>query len=219
MVFLPVLVALLYRWGVPVLTLHLQERYQFDLTPYYVLIMSMMILLMPGILGMIFGFLLLDQRDDQTLTALQVTPLTLGRYLVYRTGLPMILSVLITILIFPIAGLIRLDYVPLILTILIAAPIAPLYALFLASFAGNKVQGFALAKAVSAIMWPPMIAFFIPSGWQLTAGVFPTYWPLKLFWVFHDGEGGWWIYLVVGIAYQVALLALLMRRFRRVLHR
>lgn len=219
MILFPLLISLLLRWGVPALNLHLQETYRFDLTPYYPLIMSLVVLMLPGILGMIFGFLLLDQRDDQTLTALQVTPLSLNRYLAYRTGLPMILSALITLVVFPIAGLVRFEYVPLILTVVLTAPIAPMYALFLASFAANKVQGFALAKAAGAILWPPLVAYFMHTNWQLVLGILPTYWPLKLFWVFHFHENYWWIFFITGMAYQVFLLILLMRRFRTVIHR
>jgi fluoroquinolone transport system permease protein len=46
--------------------------------------MSFLVVVMPALVGMVIGFLLLDQRDDQTLAALQVTPLTLNGYLIYR---------------------------------------------------------------------------------------------------------------------------------------
>jgi fluoroquinolone transport system permease protein len=36
--------------------------------------MSFVLLMTPMLAGIVVGFLLLDQRDDQTLTALQVTP-------------------------------------------------------------------------------------------------------------------------------------------------
>ena len=35
----------------------------------------------PGIVGMVVGFLLLDERDERTLSALRVTPLSMRRYL------------------------------------------------------------------------------------------------------------------------------------------
>lgn len=90
MVFYPLLLAGLIRWGVPWLTVRLLMQFQFDLTPYYSLLMSFVLLMTPMLTGMVIGFLLLDQRDDQTLTALQVTPLTLSGYLVYRISLPIL---------------------------------------------------------------------------------------------------------------------------------
>ena len=219
LVFIPVLIAFLLRWVVPWLTAHLVARLGFDLTPYYPLIMSMMLLVLPGLCGMVIGFLLLDQRDDETLTALQVTPLTLRGYFAYRVAIPMLISVVLTMVIFPLSALVEIGLWPLFLATVLAAPMAPIYALFLAAFAGNKVQGFALAKAVSAVLWPPGLAYFISSSWQIAFGVFPTYWPMKFYWVVHTHAKAAWLYLLVGLVYQMLLLVLLLRRFDRVMHR
>jgi fluoroquinolone transport system permease protein len=215
----PLLIALVIRWGVPALATQLAGQYGFDLTPYYGLGMSFMIELMPLLSGMVVGFLLLDQRDDQTLTALQVTPLTVNGYLTYRIAVPMLLSVVTTILVFPIAGLINVALIPLVLMALGAAPLAPIYALFLASFAENKVQGFALVKGAGVIMVPPVIAYFVPANWQLVFGLIPTYWPAKAFWALQAGDINYGFYLLVGLAYQWVLLALLLGRFNQVMRR
>jgi fluoroquinolone transport system permease protein len=66
-------------------------QYGFDLSVYYPLIMSFIAVAMPMIYGALIGFLVLDQRDDNTITALQVTPLTLVGYLGYRVALPTLL--------------------------------------------------------------------------------------------------------------------------------
>jgi fluoroquinolone transport system permease protein len=215
----PLLIALVLRWGVPMLSTQLARQYGFDLTPYYGLGMSFMIELMPLLSGMVVGFLLLDQRDDQTLIALQVTPLTVNGYLVYRIAVPMLLSVVTTLLVFLIAGLIDVAPIPLAWIALGAAPLAPIYALVLASFAENKVQGLALVKGMGVIMLPPAIAYFVPTNWQLAFGLIPTYWPAKAFWALQAGDMNYWLYVLIGLVYQCALLALLLRRFNTVMRR
>lgn len=219
MVFLPLAIGALIRWGVPILSNYLAAKFQFDLVPYYQLLTSALLLLMPGICGMIIGFLLLDQRDDQTLTALQVTPLRLTGYLIYRISLPMVLSFILTLLLFPIVALVEMTFSSLLLVTLMALPFAPMYALFLATFAVNKVQGFALTKAVGIIIWPPVFAYFIDSGWELAFAIFPTYWPMKFFWLLDESGGNMWIYFIFGILYQILLLWVLLKRFNRVMHR
>ena len=67
------------------------------------------------------------------------------------------------------------------LAALAAAPAAPLLALFLAAFARNKVQGFALMKAAGVVIWPPVAAVFVPMPWQLLFGVSPVYWPARVY--------------------------------------
>ncbi len=104
MAVLPVGIAVLLRVGIPLLTQELRERQGFDLSPYYLLIVSTLVLLMPAMVGMIAGFLLLDLRDDRTLSALQVTPLSVRGYLAYRLLLPMALSLPVTVLMVQFVG-------------------------------------------------------------------------------------------------------------------
>ncbi len=216
LVVYPIVLGLAARWGVAPLTSWLAGRYAFDLTPYYALVMSFLGLVVPALMGCVVGFLLLDHRDDHTLTALQVTPLTLNGYLIYRTTMPMLLSVVMTMLLIPLAGLVHMRFLPALLAALEAAPIAPLYAVFLGAYATNKVQGFALMKGAGVLAWSPMFAYFVSSNWQWAFGIVPLYWPAKIFWMLEAGETGTWFALVVGLLYQMLLLALLLRRFNRV---
>lgn len=218
LVFYPLLIGGLIRWGAPLLAARLMAQFHFELIPYYPLLMSFVLLMSPMLTGMVVGFLLLDQRDDQTLTALQVTPLTLNGYLAYRISVPTMLGLVTTLIIFPLAGLVEIEFGPLLLAGLSAAPLAPFYALMLATFAENKVQGFALAKALGVLLVPPVVAYFVSPPWQWIFGLVPLYWPAKSLWLLLAGETGYWFYLLVGLLYQFALLTILLRRFNRAMH-
>ncbi len=206
-----------WRYGVPLVAEVLDDKLGFDLVPYYPLVMSFVGVTVAGLVGTVVGFLLLDQRDDQTLSALLVTPLSLIDYLAYRLAVPMIFGVALTAIMFPLAGLTDLSVAQVLVTSLTAAPLAPMYALFIGAFAANKVQGFALAKAVGILFIPVVVAWFLRSPWQEMMGLVPLYWPLKVFWLFHEGAASAWAYAVVGVAYQTLLLWLLARRFARVI--
>ena len=92
---------------------------------------------------------------------------------------------------------------------------APLYALTLAAFAANKVQGFALAKAMGVALTPPVLAFFVEPPLQWLLGVDPLFWPAKLLWLIEARSAGVWSVLLLGLFYQILLLAILLRRFNR----
>jgi fluoroquinolone transport system permease protein len=207
--------ALILRWGVPALASVFARRFEFDLVPYYPLILSSVTLTMPAIVGAIIGFLLLDQRDDGTLAALQVTPLTLRGYLAWRAAAPMALSILMTAVAMPLTGLMTAGPGALALEAVIAAPMGPIFALFMASFATNKVQGFALMKGSGVVSWPALLAWFVPFPWQLALGVVPHYWIAKVVWVAEAG-GSPWPFAGAATAFQLALLTYLLRRFERV---
>ncbi len=216
---MPLVFALVFRWGVPVVRGVLADRYGFELTPYYPLLTSFLVLMVPTLLGAVFGFLLLDHRDDRTLTALQVTPLTVEGYLLYRIAVPMAVSVPVMMASIAIADLVTMGVVPAFVAAVQAAPAAPLYALFVGAFASNKVQGFALLKGVGVLTWPPLLAWFVTSPWQVAIGIDPLYWPVKLFWMLEAGEPGAWLYFLVGLAYQAILIAYLLGRFKAVITR
>ena len=215
----PLVFALVFRWGVPVLHATLAERYGFDLAPYYPLLTSFLVLMVPTLLGAVVGFLLLDQRDDRTLTALQVTPLSVEGFLAYRIAVPMLVSIPVMMASIAIADLVTMGAPAAFAASLQAAPAAPLYALFVAAFATNKVQGFALLKGVGVLTWPPVFAWFVTSPWQVAIGIDPLYWPLKVFWMLEAGEPGAWLYFLAGLAWQGLLVGVLVRRFKAVIAR
>ncbi|MBN1260561.1 MAG: hypothetical protein JXB35_07760 [Anaerolineae bacterium] len=218
---LPLFMALLLRVCVLPLTTVLWERLQFDLTVYYPLILSYFIIMMfPATYGMVIGFLLLDERDDETLTALQVTPMPMNAYLAYRVSIPALLTLLIMFPAFPIAGLGNPSAGDIFIAAITAAPLAPLCALTLAGFSANKVQGFAVLKAVGFIALATVLfSYFVRSGWQWAFGIIPTFWPMKVYWALGESDPHVWRYVVIGLAYQFVLLALLLRRFNKVIHR
>ena len=219
MFVLPILVALLMRWGVPGVASRLQSQIGFDLEPYYVLITSLMILISPMLIGVVIGFLLLDERDDGTLQALRVTPLSITGFLVYRLTIPMAMGVVLTMVVIPLTGLVEYHPLALLVAAIGAAPFGAIYALFLPSFANNKVQGFALMKGAGILSYPPIIAYFLPLVWQWVMGIVPTYWPIKVFWMLAAGEKGWIPYFMVGVIYQAGMLTALLQRFKVVVGR
>ncbi|MDX1436841.1 MAG: ABC transporter permease [Anaerolineales bacterium] len=220
MIIIPVVLAVLARWGLPLITSRLETVFGFDLSAFYPFILSyFFVLMLPMIFGVLIGFLLLDERDDDTLTALQVTPMTPNAYLAYRISIPLVLSfVLLPVLVW-LTGLTRVPVADLLLVSVAAAPLAPIFALFLAAFAENKVQGFALMKGLGAVLIIPMASYFVDPPLQYLFGVFPTYWPVKLFWELGAGSSNAWVFLVVGLAYQGLVLAYFLRRFNKVLYR
>jgi fluoroquinolone transport system permease protein len=211
---------LLLRFVIPPVAETSNHRFGFDLVAYYPLLMSFIPLFTAGMTGTVVGFLLLDQRDDQTMPALLVTPLSLGDYLRYRLGSLMILSAVFGAVMMPLAGLTETTPLQVCVTAVAAAPLAPLYGLFLGTFAANKVQGFALAKAVGVVFLPCVASYFVTGPWQSAFGLVPHYWPLKVFWLFDDGASGQALaHALIGVVWQAALLMLLMRRFSHVVRR
>ncbi len=208
----PIVMALLLRWLVPLIDSNLE----LDLRPYYLLIMSTYaVLAAPVTMGFIVGILLLDERDNETLRALRVTPLSMRRYLAWKLTLPLGAVVVLTLLSIPLAGLIpfRIDYTG---SAVVGALWAPILALAMVAFAKNKLQGFLLMRITNLLIFVPMAAWFFEAArWEPLFAVLPAYWPLKASWLAARGES-YGVYLAVGAVYHGAVIAWLYRHFQRV---
>lgn len=209
---MPLLLALLFRFAVPPLAALLHDETGFDLAAHYGLLMSFYVLMAPAMIGMLAGFLILDERDGGVLTPLLVTPIPLGGYLAYRvTGL-LALGLVVTLAGYRVAGLMPLPVIDLVVIALVAALSAPVIALFLAAFADNKVTGFALVKVLNTIAMVPIGAYFIALPWQWLAGIVPTFWPLAMTWRAAAGEP-YLPLLAPGLVVHAVAITALARRF------
>lgn len=174
---MPIGISLLLRWGLPYILKALSGYTNTNIIDYYTILAGFFILLItPMVFGMIVGFLLLEQRDNHTLTVLKITPISPLTYLLYSLLMPVIMSFIITVISFYLSGLGEIGIGIILISALLAAPLAPISALTLARFAENKVQGFALIKATIVFWIPPIIAYFLRPDWHSLFGVIPLYW-------------------------------------------
>lgn len=215
---LPLALALLIRVVLPGIRAALLAA-GFDFTPYAALIMGGYLMTAPGIVGMVIGFLLLDERDARTLSALRVTPLAMPQYLAYRIALPLLVGTAATLVGYPLTGISPLPPRALLAIASVAGLSAPLLALVLAIAAPNKVAGFAVVKVMNGVNLLPVVAFFIPRPLQFTAGVLPTYWPMRALWSAAAGEAYFGYLLTGAIVAGIALVAAAALFDRRLLRR
>lgn len=212
--FAPILLALAVRLGWEPLRAWLASTFAVDLTAYEPLVMAFLLLLGPTIAGMVVGFLLLDERDEGLLRVLLATPVSLGAFLAYRLALPVGLGLALTLVAYPLAGLVPLPAEEVLACALLAAVSGPVMALVLVRFARDKVAGFVVVKVANVANLLPVAAFFLPGPVRWIAAALPTYWPLAAFWRFAEGSGGL-VSLLVGVAVNVAWIAGLAFRLER----
>ncbi len=214
-----VVAPVIWTTGVAVLTPRftdmLADRYQFDLVPYYPLILTAFLLLTSIIIvGGLAAFLVLDEIDAGTLTVLRVTPVPMSTLFGYRAATVMVVTTIYVIATMSFSGILEPGLVPALIPIgLLAGLSAVVSMLLILAMASNKIQGLAAVRALGMLIAGlPCLPWFIHSGWNLAFGVLPPYWAAKAFWVASD-HGTWWPYLVGGVVYNLAVAWPLFRRF------
>lgn len=199
----------------PLFTEMLADRYDFDLVPYYPLVLTAFLLLTSIIItGAIAAFLVLDEIDAGTLTALRVTPVPLSTFFGYRVGTVMMLTTVYVVLTLSFSGILQPGLIPVLIPIGLLAGLSAIVTLLLiVAVANNKIQGIAMVRALGMLIAGlPCLPWFIDSAWNLAFGVLPPYWAAKAFWV-ASNHGTWWPYVVVGVAYNLVVAWPLFRRF------
>ncbi|UNC93016.1 hypothetical protein [Candidatus Contubernalis alkaliaceticus] len=215
LIFMPLGLGLLLRWGLPAVLDALGTYFASDLSSYYAVIaVCSVLLLLPIISGAIAGFLHLDQKDNKITSVLLLTPVSPRQYMLYNLLLPFFGSLLGTWLALLLANPADLGLLRLFVLSLSASPLAPLLAFAVACFAENKIQGFAMMKGTIALWIAPISAFYISPPWQYLLGIIPLYWPCRLYQVIAEGKPILPTFLA-GWLYSGILLYLLLKLFDR----
>jgi fluoroquinolone transport system permease protein len=205
------------RWLLPWVTAEVNARLAFDLEPYHPLFMSHMIVVLAGLTGgFVGGFLLLEGREDRTVKAQLVTPVPLSVHVTLVSVVIALSSAILTIVEGAIVGIALPPWPALVAIAIAGAPAAPMLALFIASFADDKVEAFAYTKFCSVAMLVPGASFFVPEPWQWIAGIYPQWWAAKAFWIAEAGGSNWPALVAAGLAVSALWVYPLARRFSRV---
>ncbi|HBL85172.1 MAG: hypothetical protein A2Y17_01380 [Clostridiales bacterium GWF2_38_85] len=163
---------------------------------YTTLIMIIMLISFGTFLiGAMGSFLLLEHKDERTISTISVTPMGLSGYLRFKIIYIYVFAVIsILIVLFGIKQFAADEYIiggvslfesieawHILTYALIAGMFAPTLALFQASFAKNKVEGFALMKMSSMAAMIPIIMILntFKDGLQYVLGIFPNFWSIK----------------------------------------
>ncbi|WP_333894537.1 ABC transporter permease [Mycolicibacterium gadium] len=199
----------------PLFTDLLAARYGFDLVPYYPLVLTAFLLLTSIIIaGGLGAFLVLDEVDAGTMSALRVTPVPLSTYFTYRAGTVLVVTTVYVVATMSLSGILEPGLIPILIPIgLLAGLSAVVTLLVIVAVAGNKIQGIAMVRALGMLIAGlPCLPWFIDSAWNLAFGVLPPYWAAKAFWV-ASAHGTWWPYVIAGVIYNVVIAWPLFRRF------
>ncbi len=167
-----VVVKIAITYGFPIMFNH----FELNLMPYMIYISIAMLLMTPNLLGTIFAFLMIDERDSQLSDLMYVTPMGYSGYIFNRLFLPVIFTVFYTFI-----GVFILD-IPhnSLLFVLVASLFLAVESVFfsIAIFllSDDKVKALTYVKALNMVI---LLVFVDLSKikWLILVGkIFPHYW-------------------------------------------
>lgn len=209
--FVPLLLLAIVRFGLPALfnAIHTPQL----MTEHATFIASILLLMPPAMMGMAAGYLLLDDRDEDLLTYLDVTPLRRSGYLLFKTVAPVVVALVYGGIVLAGVGLVHISFLRALGVLLLAALEAPVVLFLMVAFAGNKVEGLAVGKALNMMSAAPFVVYFLPMPWSGLASIFPQAWVTRL--VLAETPEQYLLAFSVGVAVHLAWIGLAYRLFKR----
>jgi len=215
MLFYPLLYGVIGRYLLPAIA----DSSGFSIEDNADFILVALTLMTPMIYGAVIGFSILDDRDDQIINSIRITPLNLNFFMFFRLAMVFLFAFAACIFVMWFVRIGSLAWKDMLLVAFLASFSAPLTGLLINIFANNKIEGFAIMKLVGSIVILPIISLFFNDARELFFAVIPAFWPGKIISALIRGEGQMFlslsIYFWVGLLYILLLNLLIYRRFNR----
>ncbi len=209
----PVFMVLIAIFLFPLVSDITTKLFNFPLGAYFPVGDLFLFPLIPMLFGMVYGFMLLDERDGGIISYLAITPLGKSGYLMIRMLLPIFLSIIMCIAYLELTGFYRLlNTAEIIILSIIVSTEAPMVLLLLGAYAGNKVEGIAISKGIGIIMIPIIIDYFLTGSWRWVMAVTPLWWVERA--VFSTPPDRW-LYMVGAALVHFIFIAFLYLKFEK----
>lgn len=177
MSFIPLILYFLVKFGIPLLAAYIRKWV--DLVPHYGFIYFIFYLMTPTMLGIVQGLLLMDERDMDVLSFIDVTPFKLNNYILFKSVIGCFSGFIVNFLLaYFIGAEISLN---LVLTLVLASLLVPFFAFFIFSFSRNKVEGLTFGKLATFVIVGAVVPYFSKSIFVNLLGFLPTFWMYKTF--------------------------------------
>jgi fluoroquinolone transport system permease protein len=208
----PIILWALMQFLFPFLDALVMNQWSVDILPYYRQAGTFFLMLIPLMMGMVYGFILLDERDGGIITAVSVTPTGKSGYLKLRMGIPMFLSFIFIILHLLLLGLTgTLGILQVIVISLLISSQSLILLLLLGAFADNKVMGMAISKGFGILLMGPLLDFALPSPYNWSGAYSPLFWASRS--LLADTQMTFWLNASITFLFHLFFIWILFRRF------
>lgn len=204
---LPLLTLVFVRYAVP----YIAGEYEV-LRDYFALILILATTQGSTAFGFIYSMVLVDEKDTQVAKVYGILPISKSWFITFRLFPPFFLAALTTFLLLLVEPFYDLPVIPIMVYSVLAALVSPLMTLSVAIAARNKIEAMTWQKLFNLPMLLPILAFFVPFSISLVFAVFPTYWAYQGLDSLIRGENAW-LYLLIGFAYSIVLIGMMIKKF------
>lgn len=207
---LPLFIFPVVRYGFP----YVIEIYSF--LREYINIFLMFAVMQGAItFGFIYSMVLVDEKDTNVAKVYGILPISKFWFVIFRLIPPFLLASLATFLLLLFQTFYDLPVIANLAFSALTGFTAPLMIIFIAIIAKNKIEAMTWQKLFSIPLYLPILAFFVPTFVSTILAIFPTFWTYQGFDSLIKG-GNFLIYILIGFAHSILLLAWMVKKFNTI---
>lgn len=185
------------------------------ITPYSEVILMWACLQSSTMFGFIYGFIFLEEKEENIWQVIQILPVSGFRLVTSRLLMGMIITTLVNFTLIHWGRIISFPVWKEIIVSLHFSFAAPLIALYIGSFAKNKIEGLAQVKVINVLVLIPAVIYFLPYKITYLSAIIPTFWSIKSLELATQSLPQFSIFLVVGTLWYGVILFLLYRKLKQ----
>lgn len=146
------------------------------ISPYYGLFDILFASVAPAMFCFIAAMVMLEERDEHIDRYLFITGLGKSGYIVSRIVIPALFSFAITAALLPVFGLTAPSAAQILLLSLTGTLQGITIALLVVTLSSNKLEGMAITKLSSLIIFGAAVPYFVPTPFSFFAFLLPSFW-------------------------------------------
>ena len=167
----PFLAYVIVRYVLPVIC----EKYPV-IVPYKEVVLMWACLQSATMFGFIYGFLLLEEKEENIWQMIRITPVSVFTVVLSRLLIGVLISFIVNFFLISFGNIVDLPIVQEIILSFLYSLAAPLIALSLGALAKNRIEGLAQMKIVNIVLILPAMIYFLPYKAAHLTALAPTYW-------------------------------------------
>ena len=166
---IPLILAAIYRFVFPLIVQHYPMLKDFSL--YYPILDLFLAIMCPYMICFASVLVVLDETDMKINRYIIITPLGKKGYLISRLLIPVLFAAIVSFVLLSFCSVSDMS--------LLATILSVVAAMIILAYAGNKVEGMALAKVSALVMVGLIIPFVITDSTQYVFSFLPSFWIAK----------------------------------------
>ncbi len=161
MFFIPLILLFLHQFLIPIISRNITNYFSIDFVHYEKYILILFLIVPTMTVGMLMGFVLVEEKDQEVLEFIKISPFGLKRFLWEKSLITFCLTIGSLVILFTLFLELEINLIMFILIVFFLGIESVIFTILIGYRSKNKVEAMAYGKIMSVIFILPMLIMII----------------------------------------------------------